>query len=95
MPKGEYHTPGPFHLTSPSFIHRQGVAHPVLITAAQFDEAEKDELVGLLNKGTHHERLVAALIEIERLSGPTSIQRARKIAREALAPTVEKTDAQT
>lgn len=62
MPKGEYDTPGPFHLTSPNFIHRDG--RPCLVVGAQFDEAEVDELVGLLNKGTHFERMRDALGEI-------------------------------
>ena len=33
------------------------------VSGAELDEAERDELVGLLNKGTHFERLRDAALE--------------------------------
>ena len=70
MPKGEFSTPGPFWLDDkPGF----GGAHHVLrgdghlnvrhvvTLPGRLDEEERDELVGLLNKGTHFERLRDAL----------------------------------
>lgn len=58
MPKGEYDTPGPFTRTADT-VHREGRA--VMILGAPLCGAERDELVGLLNKGTHFEPMLAAL----------------------------------
>ena len=73
MPKGEFDTPGPF-LTGNHFsgtdnvIVRDGVKGWCLMFADLYlghmshtDAAEREELVGLLNKGTHFDGLVGAL----------------------------------
>lgn len=60
MPKGEFDTPGPFTADDMRhFVLQNG--RGVLVFAAWLDEAEQEELVGLLNKGTHFNALVDAL----------------------------------
>ncbi len=61
MPKGEFDTPGPFTMKRISrwtrYIYwRQ---HLALTVATGQDEAEGEEMLGLLNKGTHFDALVA------------------------------------
>jgi len=63
MPKGEFDTPGPFTMKRISrwtrYIYwRQ---HLALTVATGQDEAEGEEMLGLLNKGTHFEALVDAV----------------------------------
>ena len=65
MPKGEFDTPGPFtgSLMDSAGIYR--ALGPHTVRAARFDDhidqAERDELVDLLNKGTHFDGMLAAL----------------------------------
>ena len=66
MPKGEFDTPGPFTMDDMRhFVLQNG--RGVLVFAAWLDEAEHEELVGLLNKGTHFERMLEALEEAKRM----------------------------
>ena len=60
MAKGEYERPGPFSLAGDDEfpeIHRAGVPQYL----GSLDQAEREELVGLLNKGTHFEGMLEAL----------------------------------
>ncbi len=63
MPKGEYDTPGPFYQRGPAICHRNVAAgrSARAMFAEILDRAEREELVGLLNKGTHFERMLEAL----------------------------------
>ena len=71
MPKGKYDTPGPFYtfyredpsLTGHTIIRRKPYGNPQAQIWGKLDEAECDELVGLLNKGTHFDEMLAALKE--------------------------------
>lgn len=75
MPKGEYDTPGPFRLDDkPGFNGSVSVyrdtgefSHYLGSLSPRLDEAERDELVGLLNKGTHYNALLEALKTAESL----------------------------
>ena len=88
-PKGKFDTPGPFMmerqpLTGVFEINR--VSHkggfvcivPVLASTPECDEGELEELVGLLNKGTHFDGMLKALREIlseHKLEDTTSLDR--------------------
>lgn len=63
MPKGEYDAPGPFSRKGGMVFRQYGERDDwgVANLHGALDEAERDELLGLLNKGTHFERLVAAV----------------------------------
>ena len=64
-PKGEYDTPGPFErLNYGELIKWHG--NEALICIARTDEAEREELVGLLNKGTHCDALMRVVYELLR-----------------------------
>ena len=65
MTKSEYDTPGPFSLAGDDefpTIHRWGVAQYL----GSLDAAEREELVDLLNKGTHFEALLRVVCELLR-----------------------------
>ena len=57
MPKGEFDTPGPFHLNGQT-IRGNGFRVAVI---SDLDEAEYEELIGLLNKGTHFDEMLDML----------------------------------
>ena len=58
MPKGEFDTPGPFRQMA---LGVRWNDRNVMGFNDNLDKAERDELTGLLNKGTHFEALVDAL----------------------------------
>ena len=60
MPKGEYDTPGPFYVDDDRIIRRKPLALAQGTLWITLDQAEREELVGLLNKGTHFNRLLEA-----------------------------------
>ena len=60
MPKGEFDTPGPFWRMD-HWLHNDLRGGAFASFHSRMDEAERDELVGLLNKGTHFEDLLMAL----------------------------------
>ena len=78
MSTGEFDTPGPFT--------RSDSAEPGLIwwgsrwaarMTANLDEAEREELVGLLNKGTHFKGLLEVLKEVaEFTNAPATVHAA-------------------
>ena len=70
MPKGEFDTPGPFNLDGRT-IRRNGFRVGMV---SDLDEAECAELIDLLNKGTHFDRM---LIEIERAGNAVSTEARR------------------
>ena len=78
MPKGEYDTPGPFDrtrmLVRRTFAPASGLdVQPQMSFVETLDEAERDELVGLLNKGTHFEKLRRSVEDLKAcLEGPIS-----------------------
>ena len=58
---------GPFSIDSAGTIWRsigQDFSHSCGTLPTDFDEAERDELVGLLNKGTHFDEMLEALQQI-------------------------------
>ena len=62
MPKGEYDTPGRFWLDVKNNIcERRDKCSVIVLTPLHLDEAECEELVGLLNKGTHFDAMLEAL----------------------------------
>ena len=61
MPKGEYDTPGPFYVDDNRIFRRKPLALAQGTLWITLDEAEREELVGLLNKGTHFARLLEAV----------------------------------
>ena len=64
MPKGEYDTPGPFRADAKGVIWKTigpSVSHSCTTVPKDFDAAEIEELIGLLNKGTHFDGMLAAL----------------------------------
>lgn len=75
MPKGEYDTPGPFWLDDkPGFngaisVYRNtGLnCHYLGSLSPRLDQAEREELCGLLNKGTHYDAMLAALKSVNEL----------------------------
>lgn len=64
MPPGEFSTPGPFKRTKLTI--RWG-PNTVLRFMDNLDDAERDEIEGLLNKGKHFERLIDALNRVSEL----------------------------
>ena len=76
MPKGEYDTPGPFDrtrmLVRRTFAPASGLdVQPQLAFVETLDEAERDELTGLLNKGTHYVKLIELIRDMRAcLEGP-------------------------
>ena len=62
MSKDECSTPGPFYREG-NLIYRSIEQHSFL-SADVLDETERDELVELLNKGTHFEKMLEALSRI-------------------------------
>ena len=66
MPKGEFDTPGPFSGDDEEIYrsvegHKFGYQQTVALFVERLDQAEREELIGLLNKGTHAEALFEAL----------------------------------
>ena len=60
MPKGEYDTPGPY-MRMEDVVRLKAHPYAVALLEKHTDEAERDELVSLLNKGTHFDGLLAAI----------------------------------
>ena len=59
MPKGEYDTPGPFDRHPRGHVRKNGAY--ILTLSGSLDDSRCDELVSLLNKGTHFEGMLEAL----------------------------------
>lgn len=68
MPKGEFSTPGPYRRDG-DVVRLRGCVFAQALLSERMDEAERDELVGLLNKGTHFERMLEALETIRDAAG--------------------------
>ena len=60
MPSGEYDTPGPFQKDGP-YIKRGLNERDEAVFMHHTDQAEREEFIGLLNKGTHFEGMLEAL----------------------------------
>ena len=68
MPKGEYDTPGPFEWGADAWIQRVDGLCPLVVfkPSEELDDAEVDELVDLLNRGTHCDVLMRVVYELLR-----------------------------
>ena len=85
MPKGKFDTPGPFRADAKGVIWKTigpTVSHSCTTVPKDFDAAEIEELVDLLNKGTHFDNLKSAMLEAQ--SGQYSRADANRILRSAL-----------
>ena len=60
MPSGEYDTPGPYEMDGP-YIKRGIYKRDEAVFMHTTDQAEREEFIGLLNKGTHFEGMMEAL----------------------------------
>lgn len=62
MPEGEFDTPGPFYRDGVMVFRRTGKHQHMFARLTTIrDEAEMDEFIGLLNKGTHYNGMLEAL----------------------------------
>ena len=70
MPKGEFDTPGPFRQMA---LGVRWNDRNVMGFNDNLDQAERDELTGLLNKGTHFEKLRELVADMKAvLEGPVA-----------------------
>ena len=65
MSTGEYDTPGPYRNEGRA-IFSAGCDFAQGSISARMDQAEQDEFVGLLNKGTHCDALMRVVYELLR-----------------------------
>lgn len=92
MPKGE--VPGPYwnsmHTIYRGRLDTISSSHEVAEVVPEADLGEVDEYVDLLNKGTHYDRMLKALKEVEEYGvyhphDPEGASAAQKMVRDAIA----------
>ena len=64
--KGEYDTPGKYYRINTVTVGVKPYGYAVAVFPSSTDEAEREEFIGLLNKGTRFEQMLAALKAIQR-----------------------------